>query len=137
MHIRTAYRDIMYMDCMYRDCMYRDYMYRDCVYSVKCTCLRSFEVSKISVGYPCLVELKTHCILKEESRKCRGFTGALSFPRVSEVLLYMIYRIHISFDREILYLRITLLGYSDLLCSMRDIHTVTCNNVGVCMEVMK
>ena len=121
MHIRTAYRDFVYMDCMYRDC----------VYSVKCTCLRSFEVSKISVGYLCLVELKTHCILKEESRKCRGFTGALSFLRVSNVLLYMIYRIHISFDREILYLRITLLGYSDLLCSMRDIHTVTCNNVGV------
>ena len=67
-------------------------------------------MSKISVGYLCLVELKTHCILKEESRKCRSFTGAVSFPRVSNVLLYMIYRIHISFDREIPYLRITLLG---------------------------
>ena len=106
------------MDCMYRDCVYMDCMYWDCVWTVcigtVCivsnvrTCLRSFEVSKISVGYPCLVELKTHCILKEESRKCRGFTGALSFPRVPNVLLYMMYRIH-----------------------MRDMHTVTCNNVGI------
>ena len=103
-----VYMDCMYRDCVYKDCMYRDCVYRDCVYSVKCTCLRSFEVSKISVGYPCLVESKTHCILKEESRKCRGFTGALSFPRVPNVLLYMIYRIH-----------------------MRDMHTVTCNNVGI------
>ena len=85
------YRDCVYKDCVYKDCMYRDCVYRDCVYSVKCTCLQCFEVSKISVGYPCLVELKTHCTLKEESKKCRGFTGALSLPRVPNGLLYMMY----------------------------------------------